>query len=186
MKIATDALLLRRAERGEADLILTFFTEQHGRVTTIAYSAKRSKRRFAVLEPFHTMRVEADNGAREMAVLQHATVTVPRLGFLRDLDRMTAAGKALGWIFKACPERVPEPDLWAAIVAFLETAQTCGLADLDAETAAFGIKMLKVLGWAPVEGSLFTGMSARAALRVVDETVRELRPDAERPAHPVQ
>ena len=27
---------------------------------------------------------------------------------------------------------------------------------------------------------------ARAALRVVDETVRELRPDADRPAHPVQ
>lgn len=173
MKIVTDALLLRRTDRGEADLVLSFFTEQHGRMTTIAYSARRSKKRFSVLEPFHTMRIEADNGTRELAVLNHATVTDPRLGFLSSLDRMTAASKALGWVRSACPERVPEPEVWAHLLSFLDTAQRCGVEELTAETAAFGLVLLGQLGWAPPPTSVRRGMPPEQALRVVENAFRE-------------
>lgn len=172
MKIVSDALLLRRTDRGEADLILAFFTEELGRVTTIAYSARRSKKRFAVLEPFHTMRIEADNGSREMAVLHNATVKDPRLGFLSSLDRMTAASTALGWVRSACPERVPEPDVWAHLLSFLDTAQRCGVEELTAETAAFGLVVLRVLGWAPPPTSVRPGMDPAQALRVVEDAFK--------------
>lgn len=172
MKLVSDALLLRRTDRGEADLILSFFTEQHGRVTTIAYSARRSKKRFAVLEPFHTMRIEADNGARELAVLHHATVTEPRLGFLNSLDRMKAASAALVWVRSACPERAPEPEVWAHLLSFLDTAQRCDVTELTAETAAFGLVVLRALGWAPPPSSLRPGMDPAVALRVVEDAFK--------------
>lgn len=173
MKIVSDALLLRRTDRGEADLILSFFTEGHGVLTTIAYSARRSKRRFAVLEPFHTMRIEADNGARDMAVLHHATVTDPRLGFLSSLDRMAAASKVLGWVRSGCTEKVAEPEVWAHLLSFLDTAQRCGVEELTAETAAFGLVLLRALGWAPPSTSVRKGMPAEEALRVVEDAFRE-------------
>lgn len=168
----TDALLLRRRVRGEADLILTFFTAGHGVVTAIAYSARRSKKRFAVLEPFHTMRIEADAGARDLATLNHAEVTAPRLAYLKSLERMQAASSALGWVRDACPERAPEPDVWAALVTYLDTASICPEEELTAETAAFGLVLLRALGWAPPPSSVRAGMDPARALRVVEETIR--------------
>jgi DNA repair protein RecO (recombination protein O) len=51
--LATPAVLLRRVDYGDFDLILTLFTESTGKIAVIAKHAKKSKKRFAgVLELF--------------------------------------------------------------------------------------------------------------------------------------
>src|SRR6185503_14079906 len=110
----TRALVLRATEYAESDLVLSLFTESLGRVSALARAARKSRRRFGgALEPMHTLRVHLEERARaELLGLRDASIDVARLRLPSDLDRMTAAGKALGWIRRAAPPRVAEPATW--------------------------------------------------------------------------
>ena len=70
----TPAILLRRIDYGDFDLILTFLSLKRGKISLIAKSAKKSKKRFAgILELFSHMEVVASTGkGRGLPVLQEA------------------------------------------------------------------------------------------------------------------
>lgn len=173
-RLVSNAFLLRKVDgRRDADVILTLFTEEHGVITAIAYSAKNSRRRFAVIEPFHTLRVEVDeNTEGEMGVLRHAIVHEARTGYLSSLERMEAASVALGWVRRSLPPAAPEKELWSLLNAFLDTALACRADELQSELAAFGLNMLRLIGWAPPPSRVRAGMDAAAVLRVVEDTIR--------------
>src|SRR5262245_23669911 len=80
-RISTDALLLRKVPYGEADLILTFFTEARGVVSAAARAARKSVRRFGAIEPLHLLRVTVEERAgAELGNLIEARLVRPRLG----------------------------------------------------------------------------------------------------------
>ena len=55
---STDAILLRRTEYGDHDLIITYFTRSMGRLSVMAKNAKKSVKRFAgALDPFTVMTI---------------------------------------------------------------------------------------------------------------------------------
>ena len=57
--LKTSAILLRRVDYGDADLILTMFSEDRGKVSVIAKHAKKSRRRFAgILELFSVLDIQ--------------------------------------------------------------------------------------------------------------------------------
>lgn len=170
MKTTTDAFLLRRQERGEADLLLTFFTETLGVVGAVAYSARKSKRRFAALEPFHTLRVEIDDVAgRDLAVLSSAVLVTSRISVAESLVRIEQSSEALRWTREMCPPRAAEPELWTALVAALDELT----ANDDATPlAVYGLTMLRVLGVPPLSG-VRQGMQAGEIIGIVRRTVRE-------------
>lgn len=169
MKTATNALLLRRTERGDADLVVQFFTEQRGMVSAIAYGARRSRRRFPVLEPLHTLRLELDGATdRELVQLHAVTVEVPRAGYLNNYDRMRRATDGLRWLQRVASPEDPNPKLWAEAIAFLDAAHLCPLNDLPSELAAFGIKLLCAVGSAPSPSRLRPGMVPVEVFRLVD------------------
>ena len=93
----TEALLLRRVELGETDLVLTLFTQKLGRISAIARGARRSTKRFGgALEPFFTLRVRLEERPRsELFSLSEASLLRPRLGLLSELSRLEVAGRAL-------------------------------------------------------------------------------------------
>ena len=75
----TSAILLRRVDYGDADLILTFFSEDLGKIGLIAKHAKKSRKRFAgKLELFSNLniqfRVRRQGG---LAVLEEAHIIDP-------------------------------------------------------------------------------------------------------------
>jgi len=56
---STDAILIRRVEYGDHDLIVTYFTKNMGRLTVMAKNAKLSMKRFAgALDPFTVMNIQ--------------------------------------------------------------------------------------------------------------------------------
>ncbi|MGD2024091.1 MAG: recombination protein O N-terminal domain-containing protein, partial [Desulfobacterales bacterium] len=62
---STPAILLRRLDYGDFDLILTFLSLQRGKISLIAKSAKKSKKRFAgVLELFSLIDIVVSTGKR--------------------------------------------------------------------------------------------------------------------------
>jgi DNA repair protein RecO (recombination protein O) len=106
---------------GESDAIVTFLTEETGKIGAIARGARRSSKRFGgALEPVHTLKIEYDDRAKELVTLKEASIDQPRLGIAQSLDALEAAGLALRWARALCPARTPEPEAFAAILALLD------------------------------------------------------------------
>jgi DNA repair protein RecO (recombination protein O) len=149
-RTATDALLLRRVEYGESDLVLTLLTQKLGKVSALARGARKSSKRFgSALEPMHTLAVELDErpGA-ELFTLLEAKLQVARAGILNSLPAMEAAGKALNWVRRAAPPRTPEQAPYAVLTTLLDrlsvapNAEACGVALAEA-----GLSLLSAFGW---------------------------------------
>lgn len=145
----TRALLVKRVEYGEADLVLTLFTERFGRVSALARGARKSARRFGgALEPMHTLEVRLEERPeRELFGLREARIVTPRLALTSELARLEAAGKALGWLRRAAPARTPEPELWRDIEALLDRLAQPGPVDAERILSAAGLHLLGALGW---------------------------------------
>jgi DNA repair protein RecO (recombination protein O) len=141
--------LLKRVEYGDADLVLTLFTEKLGRVSALARSARRSQRRFGgSLEPLHTLEVRLeDRPKNELSLLREARIVTARAGLTKSLERMKAAGRALGWVRKAAPSHTPEPELFAALEALLDELAAPDAVEADQALAASGLYLLSALGW---------------------------------------
>ena len=76
---STPAIVLRKIDYGEYDFVITLFTLKKGKVSVIAKSAKKSKKRFAgILELFSIIDVVCNVGRRKgLPVLQEAALTHP-------------------------------------------------------------------------------------------------------------
>jgi DNA repair protein RecO (recombination protein O) len=142
--------LLKRVEYGEADLVLTLFTERYGRISALARAARKSTRRFGgALEPMHTLELGLEERPKsELFALREAKIAIPRAGLIASLSRLEAAGRALSWVRRAAPPRTPEPELWLAIEELLDRL---GSPDAGLEPrrllAAAGLRILVTLGW---------------------------------------
>src|SRR5436853_6862297 len=96
-EFATLALVLRTRPYGESDRIVTFLTEDHGKLTGIAKGAKNSRRRFGgTLEPFVRIRaVFRQRTGAELAFLLRCEFLGVWRTFSQDLDRFAAGSYVL-------------------------------------------------------------------------------------------
>lgn len=76
---STPAILLRRTDYGDFDIITTFFTLRRGKLSLIAKSAKKSTKRFGgILELFSVLEVVGSTGrGKGLPVLQEAALKQP-------------------------------------------------------------------------------------------------------------
>jgi DNA repair protein RecO (recombination protein O) len=142
-------LLLRRTEHGEADLVLSLFTQSLGRVSALARGGRKSARRFGgALEPFHTLRIDVDEpSGGDLFLLREAALEVPRATLTSNLDRMDAAGRALAWVRAASPPRTAEPDVWREITTLLDRLNADERVDPRLVLAEQGLRLLGAFGW---------------------------------------
>lgn len=145
----TLALLLRRIEHGESDLVISFFTESLGRVSALARGARKSARRFAgTLEPFHTLRIDVDEPSTgDLFLLREAMLDAPRIALTSSLDRMDAAGRALAWVRVAAPPRTAEPEVWKEVTALLDRLNDDANVNARLVLAEQGLRLLVAFGW---------------------------------------
>jgi DNA repair protein RecO (recombination protein O) len=85
----TPAIMLRRTDFGDYDLIITFFTLHRGKLSLIAKSAKKSTKRFiGILEIFSVLDVIYSTGRRKgLPVLQEATLKQPFPGIRSSIKK---------------------------------------------------------------------------------------------------
>lgn len=90
---STPAILLRRLDYGDFDLILTLLSLRRGKISLIAKSAKKSRKRFAgILELFSLIDVVASTGrGRSLAVLQEAALKSPFSTIRSDIKKTAYA-----------------------------------------------------------------------------------------------
>lgn len=162
--VSVQALVLGRVDYAEADVIVSLFTDQLGKLSALARGARRSKKRFiGALEPLHTLQVELNERPRgELFTLHAASLSKPRTAILQQLSALSAAGTALSWVKKSAPEHQPEPQLWRALCECLdnlgqspprEKASASAVSAVPASNlsenilGAFGLRLLSILGW---------------------------------------
>lgn len=142
------ALLLRTSAIGEADAMVSLFTEEQGRIDAFAPSARRpTKTKRLLLEPLHTLRVGLhDRVGRDLPTVRSATVSQPRTALLASLDGLEAAGQLLRWLRSSLPARHPEPEAWTLAIDSLDqlsSSRTPALLTL----ASFGLRFLTIIGY---------------------------------------
>jgi DNA repair protein RecO (recombination protein O) len=149
-RIATSALLLRRVEYGETDLVLTLLTQKLGKVSALARGGRKSSKRFgSALEPMHTLAVELDErpGA-ELFTLVEAKLLVPRAAILTSLSALEAAGKALSWVRRAAPPRTPEEAPYEVLTTLLDRLNAAPAPEASSVALAeAGLSLLSAFGW---------------------------------------
>ncbi len=103
----TAAILLRKTKLTETSLIVTWFTEAHGRIKTVAKGARQPKSRFAgLLDLFFDCEIQFVRSKKsELHTLREVVLRQPHEGMRLDYGRV-----ALAAYFVELIELVTEPD----------------------------------------------------------------------------
>jgi len=120
-----DALVLCTLDYGDADRLVTLFTEGHGKLTAFAGGARKSKRRFAgALEPFTLIRARLVERHGETLRLDGAEI---QRVFYTARGELPLIARAL-YCLELCRELVrdgePHPALFALLRQYLESLDT--------------------------------------------------------------
>lgn len=144
----TKGIILKTMKLGEADKIITIFTEEQGKVAAVAKGVRRVKSRFgARLEIFTNLRLLIHRGRTLDTITQADIVGLyPRL--VSDLDRIDYGYAMLELTDKITPDRSPEPRVYQMLVAALDCLDKTEI-DSDAVLAAFDLKIMALTGFQP-------------------------------------
>ncbi len=146
-RIQDAALLLRSSPFGESDAVVTFLTQDSGKLSAVARGARKNSKRFGgALESLHTLRVELEDRGKELLTLKEASVVELRLALQQNLEGIEAVGIALRWARALCPPRTPERDAFDALTGLIASVDA-GAAPRT-ELARVGLRLLVSTGFA--------------------------------------
>ncbi len=117
----SEAVVLRSYPLREADLLVTFFTRNEGKVRGVARAAKKSKRRFGgALEPLTCVRVYwEDRERQELARIDSCEVLESPLAAEVDYPRAVALGHVAELLDELLPDREANDAVFRLTVSVL-------------------------------------------------------------------
>lgn len=145
-----EAILLRVADYGEADRLVTLFTLEHGKLKGVAKGAKRSLRRFGgTLEPFArlTVQIAIKSGLSQLSGADAVTIFP---GIRADILKIGYAGYACEAADLLLPDGLPNPRLFRLLASYLEHIDQFPPSPSDRRF--FEMNLLNVLGYRPALG----------------------------------
>jgi DNA repair protein RecO (recombination protein O) len=121
---STPAILIRRIDHGDSDLILTFLTLEHGKMSSIAKYAKKSVKRFSgVLELFYVLDIVCSKGKGKLHILKEASVRHPFINIRSDIEKTAYACYWAQLVYEWMEEGQKEPriyELFHKVLDFLD------------------------------------------------------------------
>ncbi len=147
---STPAILLRRLDYGDFDFILTFLSLQRGKISLIAKSAKKSKKRFAgVLELFSLIDIVASTGRRRgLPVLQEAALKSPYSTIRSDIQKTAYASYWCELLHNWLEENQEQPQLYYLLKYALGQLDS-GAASAAELSVLFQMRLLYLSGHRP-------------------------------------
>ena len=114
---STSAIMLRRVEYGESDMIVTLFSLERGKMSVFAKGAKKSKKRFAgALELFNLLEVVVTQGKKKgLFMLQEADIKKPYECIRTNIKKTAYASYFTELITDWCEEFEKQSDLFRLI-----------------------------------------------------------------------
>lgn len=159
--LTSEAVVLRTWPVHEADLIVSFFTRDYGRLRGVAKSALKSRKRFGgALEPMTLARAWfAERPRQELVRLDQLEIVRSPLSAPIDHTRMTVLSFYAELIDEVLPERDPQDAVFRLLVSVLE--QTAAVQPETGESQAtqpwmaltyFSLWMTRLMGLLPDTG----------------------------------
>ncbi len=148
---STDAILIRRIEYGDHDLIITYFTRSMGRLSVMAKNAKISVKRFAgALDPFTVMNIHCTWPKRKNRLPLLNSVDI-ETAFARIRTNAVHTGYASYWLEMVntwMQEGREEPDLYDLMFQVLSRLNN-GTMDVQVLSLLFQIRFMSISGFTP-------------------------------------
>ncbi|WP_319550439.1 DNA repair protein RecO [Desulfogranum marinum] len=146
---STRCLVLKTADHGESDKIVTLFSENLGKVTGIAKGAKRSKKRFVnKLEPFSRILVSyKPSRTSTLLFIAEAELEHAFLSLRQSYQKYAGAMYLCELILRFTKEKDPECGLFSLLTWALHALDQ---GDRPLKIAAlFHIRLLDIAGYRP-------------------------------------
>ncbi len=146
-----EAIVLRTWPFLEADLLVSLFTREQGRVKGVARHALRSRRRFGgALEPMtHVRATYAERPRQELVRLDAFEILSSPLTRPIDYGRTAALQLVAEVLEEALPELAPEDAVFRLALAVLDELQ---VGRIWMPITYFALWMNRLMGWMPALG----------------------------------
>jgi DNA repair protein RecO (recombination protein O) len=146
-----EAIVLRTWPFHEADLLVSLFTREQGRVKGVARHALRSRRRFGgALEPMTHVRASyAEKPKQELMRLDAFEILTSPLSRPIDYARTAALEMVAEVLEEAMPEQAPEDAVFRLALAVMEEMQ---VGRVWMPVTYFCLWMNRLMGWMPELG----------------------------------
>jgi DNA repair protein RecO (recombination protein O) len=140
------AVVLSRFALAESDLVVSFFTREHGLVRGVARGARRMKSRFGgALELFTQGElIFFDGGRSDLVQVDHFDITRPFGRVREDLERLGHAAWIAECVARLTAERDPHPAVYGLLGRALDAIDR-GVPP-GAAAVAFGVRCVDALG----------------------------------------
>lgn len=144
----TKGIVLRSIKLGEADKIITLFTEEQGKVAAVAKGVRRTKSRFgARLELFTNLDTVIHRG-RNLDTIIQADIVEVYSGLVGDLEKINFGYAMLELVDKMTPDRQAEPRIYQMMATALGYLDRTAV-DSRLVLVTFDLKLLALTGFLP-------------------------------------
>src|ERR1700677_299412 len=146
-----EAIVLRTWPFHEADLLVSLFTREQGRVKGVARHAMRSRKRFGgALEPMtHVRATYVERPRQELVRLDGFEILSSPLARPVDYARTAALQMVAEVLEEALPEGAPEDAVFRLALAVLDELQ---VGRVWMPVTYFCLRMNRLMGWMPELG----------------------------------
>jgi DNA repair protein RecO (recombination protein O) len=144
----TEAIVIRKMDYGEHDLILTLLTRHKGKLTVMAKNAMKSVKRFSgLLELFYALDIVILENSR-MAYIQEASLAEPFEGISRDILKTAYASYLAETVNRFLEEGARDEGIYDLLFHALGDLST-GRRTPEEASLFFQIKFLGLTGHTP-------------------------------------
>lgn len=145
---AAEAIVLRTYPYNEADLLITLFTRQQGKVRGIAKSAMKSRKRFGgALEPMTYVRAQfTEKPRQELVRMDGFEIVASPLSSPVDYARATALAFLAEVLDQLLPDHDPQDAVFRLTLATLEELQN---GSIWLPITYFALWTTRLMGWLP-------------------------------------
>ncbi|MBE9547741.1 MAG: DNA repair protein RecO [Proteobacteria bacterium] len=146
----TSAIVLHSLDYGESDRIITFYTDNFGKLKGIAKGARRSKKRFPnALELFSHSNILFSKRSRDgLALIENCDVTNHYPGIRSDLEKTLIASYFIDLTNQFTSEGKKNGALFQLLQDFLELINAGDGSEII--TRLFELRLLRLKGFEPV------------------------------------
>jgi DNA repair protein RecO (recombination protein O) len=164
---STPAILLRRLDYGDYDLIITFFSLTNGKISLIAKAAKKSSKRFAgVLELFSVLNLVGTTGrGKGLPILQEAAIKQPFSKIRANIQKTAYASYWVEIIYAWMAEYERQTEVYYLLKHVLSTLDS-GAATAEALSILFQMRFLAFSGHHP---NLHCCSHCRTSLEMINQ-----------------
>lgn len=151
MTHSSKAIVLSVEKFGEADCYVRFLTQKWGVITTLAKSARKSKRRYVGgLDLFCHDEIFLRGDPKDRPYLLELQVINSFPGIRENLEKVMVSGKSVQWIKKLADVPTPMPQLYSLLGQTLSLIEKeTQIERLELLTLVFKLKLLNLLGLSP-------------------------------------